>query len=84
MNQFLLARQLTSTVVKRHHPQEFSECASCVRVGESRNRLHFQREKGGPIFVDEMPREVDGGQPEQALRRVDDQSVLVESHEEVA
>ena len=67
-----VSRLADEPVVKRHHPQEFPERPSRVWAGESRNCLHLRRKRGGPLFVDEMPQEVDGGQPEQALRRVDD------------
>ncbi|KAJ8392627.1 hypothetical protein AAFF_G00073010 [Aldrovandia affinis] len=44
--------------------------------------LHFQRQRDRPVLRDSVPEEVNRGQPELALSRIDNQAMLAEALKE--
>ncbi|KAJ8349373.1 hypothetical protein SKAU_G00245030 [Synaphobranchus kaupii] len=69
-------------MVEGHHPNELPQRPDCEGAWEGSDHFHLRGEGGSPLTCDAVSEEVDGVQPEQTLRPVDDQAVRAEPRKE--
>ena len=70
------------TIVKSHHPDEPLELADCAGAREGCHSFHLRGEGDHALRGDLVPEKVKGVPSELTLRRIDNQPMTTEPHEE--